>query len=442
MRNSIRGTLITYLILGLLVTSAFISVLTHYIAGQELEELYDKNMQQITTVLLNQTPATLKAHSIQQKIRANLEGEEELLIQIWQKDRTLLYSSHSLLTLPLQSTLGFGFVNFKHEPWRYFSDTVDDITVQISQPTLARERVILEVSSQFLVPLLLQIPILGLLIWIVVGQGLKPMIQVSNAIRSRDSEALQPLAIDSLPEEIKPTIQALNELLERLDQALKVQRRFTADAAHELRTPLTAVQLQLDLLNRSQSKNDKQEALTKLNAGVKRSIHVVRQLLALAHQEPEANTHNFEKLNLSLLLSECLSVVQDIASKKNISLIGPNNTNIMAIFGKRSSIRILIDNLLDNSIRYTTAGGKIQIVLDETTTEMVMQIIDNGIGIAVAERARVFDRFYRIPGSEESGTGLGLAIVQAIVKQHAGSIQLDDGFAGKGLAVRIIFPKK
>jgi len=439
MKYSIRSTLLTYLTLGLVVISALIVLLTYYIAGDELEELYDKNMQQMTALILDQTSDTHQQRPSRHHNFAKMNGEEDFLIQVWRNNDTLLYSSHRQILLPWQAQLGFGYVEFNHQTWHFYNDTMNDISVQISQPTQARQQVILEISSKFLIPLLLQIPILSLLIWLTVSKGLKPITNVSTAIEARGSGALHPLALDELPDEIKPMILALNELLARLGNALKVQQRFTADAAHELRTPLTAVQLQLDVLNRSQSHQDKQAALAKLNSGVKRSIHVVRQLLSLAHQEPEANNHQFAAIDLFVLLNECMGDFQNQIHQKNIKVSGPSSQASQLVNGNKSSLRILLDNLFDNSIRYTQPNGNIEISLETIAAQVILQVADDGIGIEPSERERVFDRFYRTLSSEESGTGLGLSIVKAIADQHDANIQLMDGIHGQGLRVQVIF---
>lgn len=439
MNYSIRRHLLTYLTVALLVSSVTITVVTYLVAGEELDELYDENMKQIGTVLLEQNSGHAYFPTAEHTQQTSLHGEEEFLIQIWDQDDQLLYSSHPAITYTKQSPQGYGDSEFDDANWRYFSASKEGKTVQISQRLGDRQDAIMEVSSKFLIPLLLQIPLFGFLIWSVVGRSLKPLNLLSQAIHSRNPDVMHPLPDDHVPMEIKPLVLALNELLERLDRALKAQRRFTADAAHELRTPLTAVQLQLDLLKRSKSEKDKQEALDKLGNGIKRSIHVVRQLLSLAHQEPEARKRGFEKVDLAAILHESAIPFEAVAKKKHIVLHVSETKKPDAINGDPSSLRILIENLLDNAIRYTPEGGKVEASIASEGDTVTLSIADNGVGIPTEQRDCVFDRFYRITGTEESGTGLGLSIVKSIADQHHATIHLDNGLEGQGISINIMF---
>lgn len=200
------------------------------------------------------------------------------------------------------------------------------------------------------------------------------------------------------------------------------------------------MQLQLDLLKRSKSKSDQNEALEKLGNGIKRSIHVVRQLLSLAHQEPEAKEQAFAAVNLKKLIGQCVAPFKEVAEQKNITLHIPEFEKIRDISGNASSLRIMIENLLDNAIRYTPRGGKVEVSLIEQENAVTLEVADNGVGIPAAERERVFDRFYRITGTDKSGTGLGLSIVKSIAEHHHATIRLDDGLEEKGISISVTFP--
>ncbi len=376
MNTSIRRHLLIYLTVALLVSSVIISAMTYVVAGEELDELYDENFKHMAGVLLAQHSSDQVSLETSKNTSKSVHGEEEFLIQIWEKQGTHSYSSHPLIHLAQQPTAGFGLVEMEDDIWRYYSQSNDIVTVQISQPMHEREDAIIEMASKFLIPLLLQIPLLGLLIWWVVGKSLKPLNDVSQAIGTRSSSALQPIPSENLPQEIKPLVLALNNLLERLDEALKAQRRFTADAAHELRTPLTAVQLQLDLLKRSTSKKDKEEALKNLGSGIKRSIHVVKQLLSLAHQEPEAKEQSFEEVELVDVLHEAAIPFIEVAKQKNVTLHMAKPRKTASVNGHTSALRIMIENLLDNAIRYTPEGGKVEASITLKDEAVILSIAD------------------------------------------------------------------
>jgi len=440
MNHSIRKHLLTYLIIALLISSAVIATITYMVASEELDELYDKNMKQLTEALIKQHNDYEFINSKANKLQKKLHGEEEFLIQVWDSQGKIIYTSHPPIKYPRQDALGYGFSDFENEIWRYYSAKEKNFTIQLSQVMDSRQEAIVEISGEFLIPLLLQIPLLGLLIWFVVGRGLKPLNDISQAINTRNPQAMHALPLHNLPVEIKPLVLALNELLARLDDAIKVQRRFTADAAHELRTPLTAVQLQLDLLKLSKSDKDKKESLGKLTEGIKRSIHVVRQLLALAHQEPESTEKTTEQFNLYTVVEGCISQLEQSAKQKNISLKLVSKRSNYKIYGNAASLCVMVENLIDNSIRYTQKNGKIEVSLIKTKTHIKFKVSDNGRGIPEEERSRVFDRFYRVVGTEESGSGLGLSIVKRIADQHKARIKLEDGLNGRGIAISVIFP--
>jgi len=441
MNTSSRHHLLKYLTIALLLTSFAIAVFTYVVAGEELDELYDENMRQVAEALLAQHGvAVYYTDNTDTKQALRLHGEEEFLVQVWNEAKTLIYTSHSSILFPYQSKTGYGNYHFDDREWRYYHTSKNGISVQLSQPLDERQEAILEVLSKFLIPLLLQIPLLGFLIWITVGKSLRPLETLSRGIEERGSDSLHPLSSTELPLEIKPLVEALNNLLNRLDTALKAQRRFTADAAHELRTPLTAVQLQLDVLKRSRSEQEKSEALGKLSNGIKRSIHVVRQLLSLAQQDPEMKEQKIESFNLTSLAEDIVIQCESLAEKKRISLtLSETNSGVM-FTGSKSSIRVLIENLLDNAIRYTPEGGKVDVSVTQDKDFINLDIIDNGKGIPVSKRERVFDRFYRTTGTEESGSGLGLAIVKRIAEQHHAIIRLSEGLNNKGLRVTVTFP--
>ncbi len=441
MNRSIRSYLLTCLTIALLISSVFIAGFTYIIAGDEVDELYDKNMQQMAQTLLAQQNAQYvlpETDATHQQLKLN--GEEEFLIRIWSNNNALLYTSHAAIAFPAQEAQGYSSVSYDDETWRNYSISNDSVTVQISQPQTERQNVIMEVAGKFLIPLLLEIPLLGFLIWWAVGKSLKPLDDISTDIEKRDSNSLDPITVTQMPSEVTPLINALNVLLEKLDSALKAQRQFTADAAHELRTPLTAVQLQLDLFKRSRSEQEKKEAISLLSSGVTRSIHVVRQLLALAHQDPDSKDQKIESFDLILLAHDIMHQCALLADQKEIDVTITHHQSPCALDGHKASIRILLEVLLDNALRYTPNGGRVIISVMQEQGSTALSVHDNGIGIPESERARVCDRFYRVSGTQQSGSGLGLAIAKRIAQKHRATVSFSDRLDGKGVSVDILFP--
>jgi two-component system OmpR family sensor kinase len=258
---------------------------------------------------------------------------------------------------------------------------------------------------------------------------------------------------DPVPEEVQPLVQALNDLLARLNAALQAQRQFVADAAHELRTPLTALLLQAQLLERAGGDEQRVAAMAELKQGLERATRVIQQLLTLAREEPggkpDAGLSEFEPVLLDELLASLVMRFQALAEAKGIHLRyqrTPDVANRPLVRGDPQALQTLLANLIDNALRYTPAGGEV-IVADHDPLQPagpVVVIDDSGPGIPPEERERVFARFYRRPQSgtaagDVQGTGLGLAIVRAIAERHGILISLGGSAAG-GLAVRVRFP--
>jgi two-component system OmpR family sensor kinase len=284
------------------------------------------------------------------------------------------------------------------------------------------------------------IPLFGTVIWLAVGRGLRPLSAMSRAVAKRRPDALAPLAERDLPAELQPLAGSLNDLLSRLDAALGAQRRFTADAAHELRTPLAALKLQLDMARRADDVPARLAAYDDLEAGVERAAHLVDQLLTLARVEPEALATRAADCDLVALAKEAIVARGALAADKRVDL-GLARDAPVPVRGDPASLAILLSNLLDNALRYTPAGGKVDVAIDDDGGVAVLTVADTGPGIPAEERDRVFDRFFRGAGNRAPGSGLGLSIVKRIADAHHATITLDAPAQGSGLVVTVRFPR-
>jgi two-component system OmpR family sensor kinase len=311
--------------------------------------------------------------------------------------------------------------------------------VQVSQPMKFREEFAEALAWRTLLPLLALLPVLMALVWLTVGRALKPLTDVALAVGKRSADALEPLPQEGLPSEVKPLVTALNALLSLLGQALKAQRSFIADAAHEMRTPLTAVQLQIQLLERAASEAERTEAFTHLKAGVERTSRLVRQLLSLARSEPEGAEHQpFARVELARIAREVVSELAPIAAAKGIDL-GLTSADPAPVNGDAETLRMLINNLVDNALQYTPRGGTVDVKAVTHGGRACLIVTDTGRGIPPAARERVFDRFYRHESAGVTGSGLGLSIVRKVAERHGATVELDDGPLGRGLKVTVAF---
>jgi two-component system, OmpR family, sensor kinase len=282
--------------------------------------------------------------------------------------------------------------------------------------------------------------VLGLLIRAAVTRALAPLQQVRSEISLRGVQSLHALDSHSLPDEVAPLVETLNDLLTRLDQALVAQRRFIADAAHELRTPLTAVKLQAQIARRAESDAEREAALVQLSSGVDRAAHLVDQLLGMARLEPAARQAVFAPLALDTLAKQVVADFSTLAEARDIDL-GVGECQHLTIQAQAESLRMMLGNLVDNAVRYTPNGGRVDVELREQDGWARLSVSDTGPGIAQADRERVFERFQRLADAEIPGSGLGLSIVKQVVALHGGKVSLGDA-AGGGLLVEIDLPLK
>ena len=275
--------------------------------------------------------------------------------------------------------------------------------------------------------------------WLAVGRGLRPLREIATEVRLRDANTLAPLAVRDMPDEIAPLSDALNQLLARLSHAIDTQRAFVADAAHALRTPLTALQLQAQLVERADSAATRQQAVAQLRQGLERITHLVAQLLTLARQEPGAAPPPHEPVDLRALAGDVVAQMSQAALDRDIDLgLEDTGPEPVTVRGDADALRILLTNLIDNALAYIPRGGRIDVQVAHSADGVELMVADNGPGIPAAERARVFDRFYRAPDAPTGGSGLGLAIVAEVAQSHGARVALED--AAPGLRVRVVFP--
>ncbi len=450
--RSIQRTLLWWLAAGLAAGIAVATGLIYAQARQEANALFDYQMKQVAAALPSQFPSPIAppfdGGNGSGASADLLHADEDVVIHIWDGTGRSLYLSHSHPVLPPRAELGFSSVRTDSGEWRIYSVQLGPAVVQIAQPMSARRTLAAHMALRTVAPLLLLMPLLAWLIWMAVGRGLRPLREIAAEVRARDANTLAPLALRQMPDEIAPLSDALNQLLARLAQAIDTQRAFVADAAHALRTPLAALQLQAQLVERADSAPARQEAVSQLRQGLERLTHLVAQLLTLARQEPGAAPPPHEPVDLRALAAGVIAEMSQAAIDRDIDLglesdDAEAETGPATVRGDADALRILLTNLIDNALHYIPAGGRIDVrvaslpgVGSEGGVEL--QVSDNGPGIPADERARVFDRFYRVPEAPTGGSGLGLAIVAEIAQSHGARVALED--AAPGLRVRVTFP--
>jgi len=438
--RSIRRSLLVWLLAGLALIALFASGATYLAARREVGELLDLQLKQLAYSTRIDDLLRGRRPGFEPHAAPPGTGITELVTQIWNRDGVLVYWSQPGMGLPVPATEGYSTVAHNGRLWRVYTLVQGTHALQVAQAENEREAIATQTALRTLVPFVALLPIFGALIWIGVGRGLAPLDAISRAVAKRRPDAMAPLTERGVPEELQPLVVSLNGLLARLSEALAAQRRFTADAAHELRTPLAALKLQLDLARRGGRKSDGETALDDLDAGVGRASHVVEQLLTLARVEPEALAQKRSDCDLVALARDAIVARAALAANKSIDL-GLARATPATVSGDPASLAILLSNLIDNALRYTPRGGRIDVAVDREATGPTIEVADNGPGIPAEDRARVFDRFFRGDDPHEQGSGLGLSIVRRIADAHHAVINLGDAPHGSGLVVRVHFPQ-
>jgi len=431
---SIRRRLLAAL-LGALLGAGLIAALATYASARgEVDALLDEELRQIALSLRDH--AQLDLARLQ---RASDDPELRVLVQIWDPAFARPYSSRAIDPLPRLKAEGFATVEHESRSWRIYATPSGAQAIQVAQPTALRAELAARSAGRLLLPVVVLLPFLGLLGWWIVGRGLAPLTGVAQTLAQRDPTSLQPVAVEALPIEVRPLVESLNALLQRLEGSFDTQRRFAADAAHELRTPLTALTLQVQLAARALSDTERATALERMEQGVKRATRLVQQLLTMARLDPEAAQMPAVPIDLALLAAVVVDELQPLAAQKSITL-QMQAPEPVRVIGQEDALRILLTNLIDNAIRYTAPGGRVDVCVQQNDASVHLIVQDNGPGIPVDERERVFDRFYRGRDAAAGGSGLGLAIVRQIAEMHGGSVTLRPRTDASGLQALASFP--
>lgn len=430
--NSIRRKLLLTLIGALSVVVLLAAWATYTTAREEANTIFDYHLEQIALSLRDQTFLNSTEAIADEK-------NFDFVIRVWDREGLSIYTSRPHRALPAIARLGYATETTSEGTWRIYAVQYLGQTIAVAQPLSVRSELAATAALHTLAPFGVLLPAIGLLIWFLVSRELRPLDLLAQLVSTRNVNVLTPFSETGIPEEVLPLVQALNDLLARLHVALQAQRDFIADAAHELRTPLTALQLQAQLLERSNFAEDRTAALRDLKKGLERTIHTVHQLLTLAREEPGAAGQAFSDVALADLTRQVVTALNQQAGEKCIDL-GVDSADPSAnVLGDRDALRTLLTNLVSNAVHYTPPGGRIDVRCGRNGSSVYLEVVDTGPGIPPVERERVFDRFYRRNGEDEGGSGLGLAIVRTIADRHGASIQLGDA-PGGGLLVRVDFP--
>jgi two-component system sensor histidine kinase TctE len=321
---------------------------------------------------------------------------------------------------------------------RLYDETVDEpVLIQVSESAELRRVFSREIFYKSVLSELGLIVLAVLVVSFAIGRSLRTLYQIRNQVHDRDKADLSPIDASMAPREIRPLIDAINEHTARLAKMINARKQFIADAAHQLKTPLTLLRTQADFASRQQGVAAMNEVLDDLRRNTEQVSHLVDQLLALSRAEGNA-APALAELDLTELARRTTFEWLPSALRRSIDL-GFEGESHARVAGNEFLLHELIKNLVDNALRFTPAGGNITVRVAVNGDRALLSVEDTGIGIPADERARVFDRFYQIPGRDPSGCGLGLAIVKQIAEIHSVRVRVRDGKEGRGAAFDVEF---
>ncbi len=310
--------------------------------------------------------------------------------------------------------------------------------IQVAETTIKRNRLVTQTLTGLLVSEVLLVAVVIVLVWFGIGKGLAPLQRLREEIESRSPRDLRPVPEEHTPVEVQPVVQALNNLLQQLGATLRTQQQFVANAAHQLRTPLAGQRMQVEYGLQQREPAEWRRVLVTMKLATERTVHLANQLLTLAKAELGSQHLEFTRLlDLRSVVEEVTGEWMPRAIAKEIDLgleLGPAPVN-----GDALLIGELLSNLLDNAITYTPSGGRVTIRCRTDAAYAVLEVEDEGIGIPVEEREKVFSRFYRVEGSPGEGCGLGLSIVHEIAHLHGGTVEIRMPSGGRGTLVVVRF---
>ncbi len=448
MIRSIRYFLLISLLLSITIASAITAIGNYLLDENVVQPSLDNQLIKTATLVSILSHSAKKDAAVRENIIAEIQknftlSSEHFLFQVWDQNGKLLLHSTTSYPQLKNSQSGFSDQTLDNQDWRIYStvDAEQNITIIVGESYLTRSQLADDIARNNAYTLLITYPIFGLLVWLIVSLALRSVTRVTGEISNRASTFLAPVEMRKIPIEIQPLVSELNKLFIRLKLAFERNKRFSGDAAHELRTPLAALKTQTQVALKAENENERSHALLKVVQGVDRCSHVVAQLLTLSRLSEEKGLTDIKPIELHKLAAEIIAYLVPLALDKNIEIELISQKEDEIIHGNDAALGILIRNIVDNAIRYTPDGGTVKVEILDQEHYIILRVTDNGPGIPVELRERVFERFFRIPGTTALGSGLGLAIVVQIAELHHAKIALNAGPQGTGLQFDVIFPK-
>ena len=445
--RSIERTLLAWILGALSLGAMVIALVTYLVTLDEMHEVFNDNLKNVAEAVASYHRAGHNQAGQELVVspqRSDTPEGDEIVTLTWTPQGHRIYASDARVQLPFSRSEGLSRPAVQGEAWIMYSSVSDDGVAQAAQRLSARREISGESATKVLAPLIGLVVVVGGLLVFGLRRGLQTLDNTAQDVAQRSARLLEPITLDDVPREIKPLVLSINDLMNRLAAAFATQGRFLADAAHELRTPITALRLQLQWLQRAGGVAERAQAMAELAAGIDRSQRLVEQLLQVARSDTDGELTRREPVDLAALVRATVAALSIKADHAGLDL-GADATGQVMVQGDLSQLTVLLNNLIENALRYTPAGGVVDVFAVLQDGRPSLRVVDNGPGIAESDRERVFDRFYRCEAAQSQandsgGSGLGLAIVRAIAERHGAQVSLATPAAGPGLEVRVGFP--
>ena len=425
--TSLRCRALLWMTVPPIVVGAIAFVVAYMFDLREANKMFDAQLQQVA-LYAGVDPETAPPPFAQ-------DPGFTFVLRVWSPGGALLHATPGAVELPPPDRPGFATIEVKGERWRVYSTSDSRRAIAVAQRMAVRDAIGRNAGIEAALPVLLATMLTWLAIgWMVRDLGTR-LRSLAETIANRSLDSRVPVPLGDAPVEVAPIVEGMNALTLRLQEAIDRQKRFVADAAHELRTPLTALQIQLDNLA-AEVKAPGQAAVRDFRAGLGRARALLEQLLRLARSESDLDAGAWEDVDISALVKACVADLVPLAEAKGVDL-GLACGERVTIRGARSALALLFGNLIENAVRYTPGGGAIDVGLWLDGDRFVFDVIDSGCGVAEADIARLFDRFFRAAPAGAEGSGLGLSIAQAVADRHGLSIALRNRPDAQGFWVRV-----
>ncbi len=435
---SLRHALLFWLVPLFLVVGAASAAFSYWTYNRMVATFMDEQMQQLGESIAAQDERI----ALPQAAPGRVHEWGSYIAQVWTRDGRLEAASFGM-TPVLAPAPGFHDMQIDGRPWRVYAAAPSPGTgyrIQILQSGEFRKHLAVERAGAALAPVMILLPLAIFILWAVAAKLSREVQAIGRQAAQQDENSIAELPLDRVPGEIVPLVESFNTLLARLREAFATQRRFVQDAAHELRTPITAVALQLENVARDLPPGACQDSFSQLRAGVDRAQRLVDQLLKLSRNEARAAIEPAVHVDLQAQVHQSINGLIALADQRGIALgivVQDPRATGATLRCASGDLRSVLDNLIENALRYTPEGGVVDVRLSAGPDGPVLEVVDTGPGIPPDQIGRVFDRFFGVPGTGVRGSGLGLAIAQQAAQRCGLRIVLRNREDRSGLVARV-----